>query len=225
MAFQYNGKIYLNLEEQVELNSRLAADATEKIISLLERVAELEQELPEVSDIIEKGSGDNSVVIGSTSKNTETDYKNVASGKFSLAEGGRRPDKKEGTTVIKQYPVVTASGDFSHAEGASTQASGAYSHAQNKQSKACGESSTAMGASCVAGDENDSSKGTNALAAGELSVASGRTSIAMGGLCEATGDYAVAIGSGVTGQKNIASGLNSFALGFNNTANLFYSYR
>lgn len=185
---------------------------------------------PYVANGTGKGSGNTpsttydtkptSVILGSTASQVGSTWANVASGKCSVAEGGRRPNKSDGTT----YPVVTASGDYSHAEGASTKASGTYSHAQNKQSKACGESSTAMGASCIAGDENDSSKGTNALAAGELSVASGRTSIAMGGLCEATGDYAVAIGSGVDSQKNVASGPNSFALGFNNTASGEKSY-
>lgn len=174
------------------------------------RMTELEQEVGGVSDIIEKGSGDNSTIVGSTSKNTDPDYENIASGSYSYAEGGRRPDETE-THEPKTYPQLQATGDFSHAEGASTKASGKYSHAQNKQCTASGEASTAIGAST-------SASGKNSFSAGELSVASGRTSIAMGGLSEATGDYAVAIGSGVNNQKNIASGPNSFALGFNNTA-------
>lgn len=180
------------------------------------RVTELEQEVDGVSDIIEKGSGDNSTIVGSTSKNTDSGYENIASGSYSYAEGGRRPDEVE-THEPKTYPQLQATGDFSHAEGASTKASGKYSHAQNKQCTASGEASTAIGAST-------SASGKNSFSAGELSVASGRTSIAMGGLSEATGDYAVAIGSGVNNQKNVASGPNSFALGFNNTASGEKSY-
>jgi len=174
---------------------------------------------------IEAGTGNNSIVINSTTKNTESGYENIASGLFAYAEGGRRPDNTE-TTEPTVYPQVQALGDFSHAEGASTIAAGKYAHAQNKQSRAYGEASTAMGAACVAGDPTDSTLGKYALAMGEMTVATGRGAVAMGSRSVASGMYSWAMGSGdsTAGTYSIASGDDAISAGYACTASGNYSF-
>ena len=46
MAFEYNGKVYLNLEEQVEVNSRMAVDAKEAADTATEAVANKMDKVP-----------------------------------------------------------------------------------------------------------------------------------------------------------------------------------
>ena len=151
-------------------------------------------------------------------------YGNIASGKFSHAEGAR----------------TTASGDYAHSEGRKTTASNSYAHAEGSETTASGSSSHAEGVRTTASGMNSHAEGFESTASGYTShaegyktTASGDRSHAEGHSTTASGDYSHAEGSGTLAEKNYAhaEGLNtkaqgqgSHAEGFNTTTTLQYSH-
>ena len=131
--------------------------------------------------------------------------RNVASGDFSHAEGA-------GTNALGQYSHAegtgtTAQAIAAHAEGAATKAIGDQSHAEGVQTSAEKQAAHAEGADSHA-------TGQAAHAEGSATQATGPGAHAEGSLTVASGEYAHAEGGGTT-----ATGNYSHAEGLSTTAN------
>ena len=126
----------------------------------------------------------------------EGDSANVASGRYSHAEGFH-------TTALNQG---------SHAEGHDTTASNVYSHAEGFRTTASGESSHAEGSMTTASGHHSHAEGDSTTAEGYGSHAEGRGT-------KATGEY-----SHAEGTESTASGFNSHAEGHDTTAEGAYSH-
>ena len=111
---------------------------------------------------VKKGVGEKTAENGEIFNSYEGDFKNIASGEYSHAEGKRTkallgPSHAEGNGCVASGSTshaegyeTTASGNFSHVEGHSTKASGTYSHAEGNQTKAFGDYSHAEGMLTIA---------------------------------------------------------------------------
>ena len=106
----------------------------------------------------------------------ENDYKNIASGKYSHAEG----------------EMTTASGNCSHAEGGGGKASGDWSHVEGRGCNALGLHSHAEGGFTTAYSSNSHAEGYYTKAKGYQSHAEGNYTIANGYQSHAEGNYTVA---------------------------------
>nr|DAE11517.1 MAG TPA: YadA-like protein [Myoviridae sp. ct4tH12] len=174
---------------------------------------------------VKKGVGEKTAENGEIFNSYEGDFKNIASGEYSHAEGKRTkallgPSHAEGngcvasgstshaegyeTTASGNFSHVEGfktivSGDYSHAEGYSTTASGNYSHAEGSVTKAIGMVSHAEGHSTTA-------SGSSSHAEGDLTVASGDCSHAEGQGTIATGNY-----QHVSGKYNVEDTENKYA--------------
>ena len=130
---------------------------------------------------------------------------NVATGKFSHAEGNRN----------------TASGEVSHAEGMSTTASGNNSHAEGAITTAGKYASHAEGDSTTASGSRSHAEGDSTTASGEASHAEGNHTTASGNYgSHAEGYYTTASGedSHAEGYYTTAGGSESHAEGYHTTA-------
>jgi hypothetical protein len=109
----------------------------------------------------------------------------------------------------------TIPGDYSHAEGSSTQAIGQYSHAEGVSAQAIGDGSHAEGYDTQALRIYSHAEGSNTQAIGYASHAEGESNIASGNWSHAEGDgsQAIGIGSHAEGNYTIASGSYSHAEG------------
>ena len=138
----------------------------------------------------------------------------------------------------------TIPGDYSHAEGISTQAIGFYSHAEGRATNAIGEASHAEGRETQAIGSYSHAEGINTQAIGEASHAEGRETQAIGSYSHAEGQETIALGQyshaegyntitsasyqHVQGQWNATSSIQSaFIVGNgtdnNNRSNLIYA--
>ena len=120
---------------------------------------------------------------------------------------GRKADTTVGRNSVALGIDVTASGDYSHAEGYVAEASGFYSHAEGKKTVARGNCSHAEG-------ESTQATGTFSHAEGYFSLASGDRSHAEGELTKATGRHSHAEGylSEANGMFSHAEGYKTIAL-------------
>ena len=107
----------------------------------------------------------------------EGDSANVASGRYSHAEGRR----------------TTAVGDYSHAEGSSTRAEGDFSHAEGYDTTATGNSSHAEGYDTTATGNSSHAEGNRTTASGYASHAEGNNTTASGESSHAEGYYTSAL--------------------------------
>lgn len=160
-----------------------------------------------LADRIAKGTdNNNNVVQGAIIEGSITgDYKNIASGNCSHAEGSGT--KALGPSSHAQGgSATTASGPLSHAEGNGTTSSNVACHTEGSSTTASGSNSHAEGFNTIASGDNSHAEGASA-------TASGLSSHAEGGGCVASGDYSHAEGGGtianhayqhVFGQCNIA---------------------
>ena len=135
---------------------------------------------------------------------------------------------------------IIASGNYSHAEGISTQANGDYSHAEGNQTIASGFSSHAEGQSTHADGQcshaeghlttanglNSHAEGYYTQASGDTSHAEGYYTNANGQFCHAEGFYTTASGqySHTEGYVTQANGQCSHAEGNNTVAVANYSH-
>lgn len=147
-------------------------------------------------------------------------YGNIASGKFSHAEGCRTTasgnySHSEGhkTTASDSYAhaegsVTSASNHSAHAEGTGTTANGMNSHAEGFYTTASGYTSHAEGYETTASGDRSHAEGCETSASGDYSHAEGHSTTA-------SGDYSHAEGSGTLAEKNYAhaEGLNTKAQG------------
>ena len=124
----------------------------------------------------ERGTGVNSEIFNTYSGN----YKNVASGDYSHAEGSY-------TTALGNYSHAEGYGtkalnDYSHAEGVGTRASGFYSHTEGDNTRTSNDYSHAE--NCLT-----SASGIRSHAEGYGSMVSGDYSHAEGYYTSASGNY------------------------------------
>lgn len=121
---------------------------------------------------------------------------------------------------------VTASGQYSHAEGQFTTASANYSHAQGYATKAVGLNSHAEGTTTTASGSYSHAEGSTTQAVGGGSHAEGQSTSAIGNYSHAEGDSAIAQGanSHAEGYLTLASGSYSHAEGNNTTAFKTYAH-
>ena len=119
----------------------------------------------------------------------EGDYPNVASGKYSHAEGYSTYAK--GYCSHTEGYVTMASGDYSHAEGGVAEASGKYSHAEGCQTTAKGSYSHAEGFNATASGNRSHAEGANTIASGGWSHAEGLQTTAHNSYEHAEGSYNV----------------------------------
>ena len=143
------------------------------------------------------------------------DYnENIATGDYSHAEG----------------KSTEATGDCSHAEGNNTLASGAYSHAEGNSTEATGRCSHAEGNNTEATGDYSHAEGSSTEATGNYSHAEGDCTKASGENSHAEGRYTVAEGDyqHVQGKFNIPDpdgkyahivGNGSYKLGGHNVSN------
>ena len=162
---------------------------------------------------IETGATKNIVDSALSTTSTNAIQNNVVTTELNTKPG------KIVKTVIDEITTYTgevfndeenvADGDFSHAEGSSTEASGNFSHAEGAYALASGNFSH------VEGDSTRAS-GRSSHAEGESTEARGRSSHAEGESTKAIGDYSHAEGSGTsaTGHASHAEGSGTSATGY-----------
>jgi hypothetical protein len=109
---------------------------------------------------------------------------------------------------LQQGFAVTASGLYSHAEGAFTQASGYYSHAEGSSTIASVQYAHAEGANSQATGDYSHAEGASTTSAGPYSHAEGGSTQANGVASHAEGSSTQAIGEG-----SHAEGLSTQAIG------------
>ena len=155
---------------------------------------------------VKKGVGEKTAENGEIFNSYEGDFKNIASGEYSHAEGKRTkallgPSHAEGNGCV-------ASGSTSHAEGYETTASGNFSHVEGFKTIVSGDYSHAEGYSTTASGNYSHAEGSVTKAIGMVSHAEGHSTTASGSPSHAEGDLTVASGdcSHAEGQETIATG-------------------
>ena len=144
------------------------------------------------------------------------------------------PDSTHGE-IFNEYSRNVASGDFSHAEGAGTNASGEYSHAEGTgttaqaiaahaegaATKAIGDQSHAEGVQTSAEKQAAHAEGADSHATGQAAHAEGQEVTASGDYSHAEGSATQATGPGshAEGGGTTASGQNSHSEGGGTNAN------
>jgi hypothetical protein len=135
-----------------------------------------------------------------------------------------------GNTIIsgslRQGSNVTASGDYSHAEGIYSTASGYYSHAEGGTCVASGVACHAEGNSTKAIGNNSHSEGLTTIAIGVGSHSEGLATSASGDYSHAEGYFTEAIGanSHAEGSNTISFGPFSHAEGWLTLSSGYYSH-
>ena len=137
-----------------------------------------------------------------------------------------------GTTTITDIsnlydPSLTSNGgDYSHAEGGSSEAIGAYSHAEGNFTIAAGNASHAEGYYSIASRQYSHAEGFKTVTTGQYSHAEGSGSLASGIASHAEGRTTTASGdySHVEGWRSIASGSHSHAEGSGSIAQGAFSH-
>jgi tetratricopeptide (TPR) repeat protein len=134
-------------------------------------------------------------------------------GNYSHAEGSS-------TQAIGDYShaegnITEALGNYSHTEGANTQTIGVASHAEGNLAKAIGEYSHAEGDNTQAKGDYSHAEGQETISSGSYSHAEGYSTIASGQRSHAEGASTQAVGdySHAEGNSTIALGLYSHAEG------------
>jgi hypothetical protein len=124
------------------------------------------------------------------------------------------------------FGTGSATGNYSHAEGNSTEASGFYSHAEGSVTLASGDASHAEGAATTASGQNSHAEGFQTVASTNQSHAEGFQTVASGSASHTEGQVTRASGSSshAEGQNTIAFGDTSHAAGFRSTAAQNYTY-
>ena len=152
---------------------------------------------------------------------------NVGTNAFTIVSGSTTLHNIRANGGFEHGLNVTASGDWSHAEGDVTLASGSYSHAEGRGTTASGYGSHAEGNSTIASGPYSHAEGNGTTASGYGShaegsgtTASGDYSHAEGKTTTASGLYSHAEGSGTTasGDYSHAEGENTIATGFGSHA-------
>lgn len=124
------------------------------------------------------------------------------------------------------YKPNTASGDYSHAEGARTSATNNAAHAEGYQTTASGNWSHAEGSSTTARREGSHAEGNSTTASGDHSHAEGSMTTANNEQTHAEGYYTKAAGrrSHAEGESTTANGGWSHAEGFVTTTTNNYEH-
>lgn len=136
----------------------------------------------------------------STIENCTANYdfytKNTASGKYSHAEGAS--NSADGECSHAEGMQCSASGDFSHAEGCGSEATGYYSHAEGGWCNATGYHSHAEGENTKAVGDDSHSEGKGTIARGKCQHVQGRYNVMDG---YSYGYYAHIVGNGTDDDK------------------------
>ena len=145
---------------------------------------------------------------------------------FKITSGSNTLFKLKGNGGLECGSNVTASGDFSHAEGINTQAIGNYSHAEGSDAQAVGYASHAEGYNTIASGSFSHANGVGAQAIGDGSHSEGVNTQAIGNNSHAEGADTQAIGnnSHAEGENTRAIGDGSHSEGINNQAIGNYSH-
>ena len=181
------------------------------------------------STIWTAGTGINSAVLGGSGGYAS--YSCVAAGEgvsattnYSFAEGFFT--LASGSRSHAEGNQTTAYGGNSHAEGAQTIASGNTSHAEGYKTLASGYVSHAEGSGTTASGQYSHAEGAGAIASGDTSHAQGKNTIASGQYSHAEGFATIASGdsSHAEGHQTTASGYASHAQGSGTIASGDYSH-
>ena len=148
----------------------------------------------------------------------------TASGQYSHAEG--RYTVASGDYSHAEGNRTLASNTYAHAEGRYTTASRWQSHAEGNRTHAGGISSHAEGDRTIASGYAAHAEGFNTTASGDYSHAGGSVTKAIGDYSHAEGDYTQAVGnySHAEGTETIALGQYSHAEGLNTIASASYQH-
>ena len=131
---------------------------------------------------------------------------NIASGSYSHAEGA----------------VTQAVGGYSHAEGSSTTSTGDYSHAEGESTTATGYASHAEGYGATAIGDYSHAEGESTTSTGYASHAEGGSTTAIGQSSHAEGNSTTAGQLGYSNGTSITSGVFELNSGYGNLASSFY---
>ena len=143
--------------------------------------------------------------------NTLSQYYNPNIGKGAVIEG-------DGSSNVR----ITASGDYSHAEGSGTIASGFISHAEGANTTASNSSSHAEGYNSNASGTYSHAEGSSTTASGACSHAEGGSTTASGSYSHTEGNYTIANNKAehASGQYNVSS---SASTTFGDSGNTLFS--
>ena len=145
---------------------------------------------------------------------------------FKITSGSNTLFKLKDNGGLECGSNVTASGDFSHAEGEATQAIGNSSHAEGTSTITYGNYSHAEGETTIAIGISSHAEGLNTVSSGSYSHAEGTSTQAIGESSHAEGNATIASGSfsHAEGENSQAIGYASHAEGANNQALGNYSH-
>ena len=167
-----------------------------------------------------KGNGSTFNVTISTGSGISTPGGSIQFNSGSLFKGSSNFIYYFPSESLQQGYIVTASGQYSHAEGSGTKAIGIGSHAEGAGTTATGQSSHAEGLNTISSGSYSHAEGNQTTALGYISHAEGYQTIASGDYSHAEGwqTQATNIGSHAEGIQSVASGQYSHAEGYNNQA-------
>jgi hypothetical protein len=148
----------------------------------------------------------------------------TASNNFSHAEGTGTQANGYGSHAEGSGTI--SQGSWSHTEGVNTIASGDASHAEGLYTTSTGDTSHAEGDSTISFGQSSHAEGYQTLASGAYSHAEGYQTIALGQASHAEGYQTTASGnySYAGGYRNKSVGLYSFSTGISNLASGAYSF-
>ena len=184
-----------------------------KLITLNQLVSSLET----TKEYIDKA-------VGNISAGSNIDTNNlVVTNSISM---GREEGSTIGVRSVAVGSNVTASGDYSHAEGFYTEANNNYSHAEGESTTASGHASHAEGNITEASGDYSHAEGFETIASGDYSHAEGESTTASGISSHAEGNSTTASEycSHAEGGSTTASGYYSHAEGSRTEASNYYSH-
>jgi len=169
-------------------------------------------------------SGSQNFVYNYPSSSLQLGNQVTASGQYSFAQGER--NVASGYTSHAQGIDTTANAAYSHAEGNDTTASGVSSHAEGQLTLASGVTSHAEGIYSIASGGSSHAEGNTTLASAYGTHAEGYFTTASQNYAHAEGisTKATNYGAHSEGELTLASGEKSHAEGYSTTAFANYSH-
>jgi len=157
----------------------------------------------------------NGLLLNAITSGSVTASVDVNTNAFVVVSGSATLLNIKKTGAFENGSAVTASGNWSHAEGLSTQATGNYSHAQGNGTTAQGTGAHAEGQNTVAVGNYSHAEGVGGQAQGVGSHVEGESTTAQGNYAHAEGNSTQAKGAGshAEGEQSIALGSYSHAEG------------
>jgi len=178
------------------------------------------------NDLIDKVGTSEGANAGEIFNSYTGNFKNIASGNYSHAEGYNNNVTADYAHGEGQNHNIQSLATSSHAEGYQHNVSGAYSHAEGYRNSSAGSASHAEGETTVASASNSHSEGQSTTASSMCAHAEGYNTTASGqsSHAENSNTHAVGLNSHAEGYNTYARNNCSHSEGYGTQAQADYSH-